>query len=109
MVDTQGVAHLGTWEWDIREPTAVWSDELYRIYGLTPETYTPSYEAYLRMVHPDDRGMTLRTHADVRAGTPTSDFRNRYIFLLIALQSALFRIANMCCTTSSILFCCCCC
>lgn len=29
MVDTQGVAHLGTWEWDISEPTAVWSDELY--------------------------------------------------------------------------------
>jgi PAS domain S-box-containing protein len=55
MVDTQGVAHLGTWEWDIREPTAVWSEELYRIYGLTPETYTPSYEAYLQMVHPDDR------------------------------------------------------
>jgi PAS domain S-box-containing protein len=55
MVDTQGVAHLGTWEWDVSEPTAVWSDELYRIYGLTRETYTPSYEGYLRMVHPDDR------------------------------------------------------
>ena len=55
MVDTQGVAHLGTWEWDINEPTAVWSEELYRIYGLTPQTYTPSYEQYLTMVHPDDR------------------------------------------------------
>jgi PAS domain S-box-containing protein len=55
MVDTQGVAHLGTWEWDIREPHAFWSAELYRIYGLTPEAYTPSYEAYLTMVHPDDR------------------------------------------------------
>jgi PAS domain S-box-containing protein len=55
MVDTQGVAHLGTWEWDISEPTAVWSAELYRIYGLTPESYTPSYEQYLTMVHPDDR------------------------------------------------------
>ncbi len=55
MVDTQGVAHLGTWEWDVTQPTAVWSDELYRIYGLTPETYTPSYDAYLTMVHIDDR------------------------------------------------------
>jgi PAS domain S-box-containing protein len=55
MVDTQGVAHLGTWEWDINEPTAVWSEELYRIYGLTPQTYTPSYEQYLTMVHPGDR------------------------------------------------------
>jgi PAS domain S-box-containing protein len=55
MVDTQGVAHLGTWEWDIKDPHAFWSAELYRIYGLTPETYTPSYEGYLAMVHPDDR------------------------------------------------------
>ena len=55
MVDTQGVAHLGTWEWDVSQPHATWSAELYRIYGLTPETYTPSYEAYLKMVHPDDR------------------------------------------------------
>lgn len=59
LVDTQGVAHLGTWEWDISEPTATWSDELYRIYGLTPETYTPSYEAYLTMVHPDDRARVV--------------------------------------------------
>src|SRR3954471_2423125 len=44
MVDTQGVAHLGTWEWDVSQPHASWSDELYRIYGLTPEGYTPSYE-----------------------------------------------------------------
>jgi len=55
MVDTHGVAHLGTWEWDISEPHAHWSAELYRIYGLTPATYTPSYEGYLKMVHPDDR------------------------------------------------------
>ena len=55
MVDTQGVAHMGIWEWDVSEPHAVWSAELYRIYGLTPETYTPSYEAYLGMVHDDDR------------------------------------------------------
>ncbi len=55
MVDTQGVAHLGTWEWDISEPVATWSEELYRIYGLTPVTYTPSYENYLTKVHPDDR------------------------------------------------------
>lgn len=55
MVDTQGTAHLGTWEWDVSEPNATWSDELYRIYGLTKEGYTPSYEQYLTLVHPDDR------------------------------------------------------
>src|SRR3569623_471680 len=55
MVDTQGAAHLGTWEWELTEPHASWSAELYRIYGLSPETYTPSYDNYLKMVHDDDR------------------------------------------------------
>lgn len=55
LVDTQGVAHLGVWEWDITETQAVWSPELYRIYGLTPDNYVPTYENYLKRVHPDDR------------------------------------------------------
>jgi PAS domain-containing protein len=55
MVDARGVAQLGTWTWNISEPTATWSDELYRIYRLSPDTYTPTYENYLAMVHPDDR------------------------------------------------------
>jgi len=55
MVDTQGVAHLGVWDWDITQPHATWSPELYRIYGLDPATYVPSYENYLAKVHPDDR------------------------------------------------------
>lgn len=55
MVDTQDVAHMGTWEWEVSEPHAIWSLELYRIYGLSPESYVPSYEAYLEMVHPEDR------------------------------------------------------
>ncbi len=59
LVDAQGVAHLGTWEWDPAMPTATWSNELYRIYGLTPETYTPTYEAYLAKVHPDDRAHVM--------------------------------------------------
>jgi PAS domain S-box-containing protein len=55
MVDAQGVAHLGTWEWDITQPHAVWSPELYRIYGLDPSTHVPTYADYLSRVHPDDR------------------------------------------------------
>lgn len=55
MVDTQGVAHLGVWEWDITQPHAVWSPELYRTYGLDPANHVPTYPDYLTRVHPDDR------------------------------------------------------
>lgn len=73
LVDAQGVAHMGTWEWEITQPTAVWSQEMYRIYGLTPEEYTPSYEGYLKMVHPDDRARVMAvTEACFKEHTPYS-------------------------------------
>lgn len=55
MVDTQGVAHLGVWDWDVTQPHASWSPELYRIYGLDAKAHVPTYEDYLTRVHPEDR------------------------------------------------------
>ena len=73
LVDAQGVAHMGTWEWDLSQPHATWSDELYRIYGLTPDAYVPSYEGYLRMVHPDDRARVMEvTERAVKEHVPYS-------------------------------------
>ncbi|GGY33553.1 hypothetical protein GCM10008098_28610 [Rhodanobacter panaciterrae] len=51
----QQVAHLGSWEWDIASNRVTWSTELYRIYGVTPEQYAATFEAYLALVHPLDR------------------------------------------------------
>jgi PAS domain S-box-containing protein len=53
--DTQAVAHIGVWEWEVGQPTVMWSPELYRIYGVAPEDYTPTFEGYLAKVHPRDR------------------------------------------------------
>jgi PAS domain S-box-containing protein len=58
LADAQRITHLGSWEWDLRSNRIIWSDELFRIYGLKPHEFEPTYEAYLRFVHPDDRGRT---------------------------------------------------
>ena len=55
LAEVQQIAELGAWEWDIQTNTVTWSDELYRIYGVTPDDYEPSYAGYLGRVHPDDR------------------------------------------------------
>jgi diguanylate cyclase (GGDEF)-like protein/PAS domain S-box-containing protein len=52
---SQRVAHLGSWEWDIIKNKISWSDELYRIFGLNPQEFEATYEAFLGMVHPDDQ------------------------------------------------------
>ncbi len=52
--DAQQVAHIGSWEWDILANKVAWSDELYRIYGLEPESVEITYESYIARVHPED-------------------------------------------------------
>jgi PAS domain S-box-containing protein len=55
LAQAQQIAHIGSWEWDIRSDAVTWSDELFRIYGLQPGAFEATYEGYLKLVHPEDR------------------------------------------------------
>lgn len=50
----QALAKVGNWFWDIMENRVDWSDELYKIYGLEPQSEMINYETYLSFIHPDD-------------------------------------------------------
>ncbi len=53
--ESQAIAHLGSFHWDVVANTVAWSDELYRIYGLKPGESPITYESYIKQVHPDHR------------------------------------------------------
>ena len=55
----QEIAHLGSWEWDLRTNDLVWSDEVFRIFGLKPQAVEPTFEFFMDFVHPKDRGVVL--------------------------------------------------
>jgi PAS domain S-box-containing protein/putative nucleotidyltransferase with HDIG domain len=56
----QQIAHLGNWDWNILTGELIWSDEIYRIFGLTPQQFGATYEAFLDSVHPEDRDHVVR-------------------------------------------------
>jgi PAS domain S-box-containing protein len=52
----QTVARVGSWRWDITHDKLVWSDEMYRIFGIAPQEFTGSLQDVIaRAIHPDDR------------------------------------------------------
>lgn len=53
--NAQRIAHIGNWNWDIVKNEVYWSDEIYRIFGLKPQEFGATYEAFLNSIHPDDR------------------------------------------------------
>ena len=71
LAEAQAVAHIGSWEWSARSERVTWSDELYRLYWLEPQSVEMTYETFLERVHPDDREVIRRTIADaIQDGRP---------------------------------------
>ena len=52
--ESQRIAHIGSWSWDLTGPIT-WTDETYCIYGVSPETFTPTIESLVNLLHPEDR------------------------------------------------------
>jgi formate hydrogenlyase transcriptional activator len=55
LAEAQRIAHIGNWDWDIENNILYWSDEVYRIFGLKPQEFGATYEAFLASIHPHDR------------------------------------------------------
>ena len=57
----QKISSIGSWDWDIKNNTLWWSDEIYNIFGLNPDDFEATYEAFLNHVHPEDRDILNHT------------------------------------------------
>ncbi len=62
--EAQKLAHLGHWQLNLKKGGLIWSDEVFRILELDKAQTEPSYEAFLSIVHPDDRAIANKLHAD---------------------------------------------
>jgi PAS domain S-box-containing protein len=51
----QRIGRLGNWVWDVRQQTLIWSDELYRTFGVERGVFQVTYEGIEAMIHPEDR------------------------------------------------------
>ncbi|NNE91927.1 MAG: response regulator [Verrucomicrobiales bacterium] len=45
---------IGIWDYEIIENILVWDEQMYQLYGITPELFSGAYEAWEEGLHPDD-------------------------------------------------------
>ncbi len=63
LMGTEALAHVGSWEWDLTTNRVVWSPEMYRQFGISPEELLePTFEIAMSRIHPAD-------HAAIEANT----------------------------------------
>lgn len=79
LAEAQRIAHLGNWERNTQTGELRWSDEVYRIFGVAPQEFGATYEAFLSYVHPDDRNDVKQSLADASSGGKSYNIEHRII------------------------------
>ncbi len=79
--EAQRLSHTGSWAWNVaRRENVHWSQEHYRLFGLDPESKSPSFETAFQRIHPEDRAMF--NNAVDRAIRERSDFEVEFRIVL---------------------------
>lgn len=74
--EAEAISHNGSWEWSQEKSSFFWSDELYRIHGLEPDSPGIDLRFYLTLIHPEDVQRFVTILADTQ--TTLSPFSIEY-------------------------------
>jgi PAS domain S-box-containing protein len=77
--EAQRIARMGSWELDHSNNTLKWSDEIFTIIERDPATTELTYEAFLEMVHPDDREVLNKAFTESVANKTKYELIHRII------------------------------
>jgi PAS domain S-box-containing protein len=79
LAEAERIAHLGSWEYDPEAQVEIWSEELYRIFGVSRDQHGATYADFLNLVHPADRERVRRADAAALAGSGIHDLEYRIV------------------------------
>ncbi|MHB8067324.1 MAG: PAS domain-containing protein [Desulfobaccales bacterium] len=68
LAEAQRIVHLGSWEWDVANNEAIWSDEMFRILNMPVQERGLNYKEFFEQIHPEDREKTRKAIDAALAG-----------------------------------------
>src|SRR5580693_4353636 len=77
--EAQRIAHVGHYYWNLIENRVIWSDEVYRIYGLSPQKGPIDMAICREMIHPEDRDFVFRTAEEALHSEAQPDIEHRVV------------------------------
>ncbi len=66
LAESQRMARLGSWRFDITANIVNWSEQLFHIFDVDKTAFDSSYEFFISHVHPDDKSLVLDTNRRAR-------------------------------------------
>jgi PAS domain S-box-containing protein len=77
--EAHNIARIGSWEIDLQNGSHTWSDEFFRLFGISRKNVAPGVEQFASLIHPDDRSMASREMEKAFATGRDSYFNFRFI------------------------------
>jgi PAS domain S-box-containing protein len=75
----QALTNTGNWKWSIENDSIDWSDEMYRIYGLIPQSEKITFQRFLTFIHDEDRSRRLAEITQALKIGKSSDYIMRIV------------------------------
>ncbi len=75
----QRIARIGNWDWNPKTNRFAMSNELCRLVGVRPQDFTGTFEAFLNLVHPDDRPLVTGALQKLVAQQTPCDIDHRIV------------------------------
>ena len=79
LAESQELALIGSWEWDIATGHLTWTAQTFRNFGEDPRTFIPSFENYTERLHPEDRAMMQQVVQGALLSRKPFDYYHRLI------------------------------
>jgi signal transduction histidine kinase len=79
LAESQELALIGSWEWDIATGHLSWTAQTFRNFGEDPRTFTPSFENYTQRLHPEDRDLMQQVVQGALSSRKPFDYYHRLI------------------------------
>ena len=71
LLESQAIAHLGTWRLDVKTNEVIWTEELYKMYGFDSTLPPPDYTEHMKLFTPESWEKLSRSLALTSSeGTP---------------------------------------
>lgn len=85
---------FGTWDWDLINDQLNWDSRTHRLYGLKPDSFSGKYHDFLKLLHPDDRGILTKQLSSITENA--EDFIHEVEYRIIRPNGTTRYLADRC-------------
>ncbi|MBJ7411405.1 MAG: PAS domain S-box protein [Phenylobacterium sp.] len=76
---TERLSNTGSWRADVPRERLLWSAQVYRLFGLAPCAFRPTFDQVLDLIHPEDRERVRARVRSALAGEEAYDLDYRVV------------------------------